>query len=291
MPDPNPSAAPGSADGPAQDGGASTGKDRLVGLLATAWSSMAELLATLTDGEWERPALPGWDVHDVVAHLVGTERMLSGERAPEPPPADRAGEHVRNDIARVNEGWVVALRARSHAELLADFSEVTARRLAALEAMGADDFDAPSWTPVGQATYGRFMEIRVFDCWMHEHDVRAAVGRPGDEDGPVAEQSLAEVVGSLGYVVGKRVGAPDGSSVSIHLTGPIHRDVHVLVDGRARVVASLDGPATASVSLPSTLFLRLAGGRVDPEAELANVELGGDPELARRLATRLAFTI
>lgn len=290
MPDPNPSAAPGS-NGPAPDGGAPTGKDRLVGLLATAWSSMAELLASLSDEEWERPALPGWDVHDVVAHLVGTERMLSGEQAPEPPAADRAGEHVRNDIARVNEGWVVALRARSHAELLADFVEVTARRLAALAAMGADEFDAPSWTPVGQATYGRFMEIRVFDCWMHEHDVRAAVGRPGDEDGPVAEQSLAEVVGSLGYVVGKRVGAPDGSSVTIHLTGPIHRDVHVLVDGRARVVDSLDGPATASVSLPSTLFLRLAGGRVDPEAELANVELGGDPELAHRLATRLAFTI
>ncbi len=282
MPDPHPPGTPA---------GALTEQDRLIALLRATWSSTAALLAQLSDDEWSRPALPGWDVHDVVAHLVGTERMLTGATSPPDLPADQASGHLHNDIGRVNERWVVALRERTHAELMADFEDVTTERLAALEAMDADGFDAPSWTPVGQATYGRFMEVRVFDCWMHEQDVRAAVGRPGDEDGPVAEQSLAEVVGSLGYVVGKRVGVPDGSSVTIHLTGPIHRDLHVLVDGRARVVESLDGPATASVSLSSTLFTRLAGGRVDPEVELARVELGGDPDLARRLATHLAFTI
>ena len=35
------------------------------------------------------------------------------------------------------------------------------------------DFDAPSWTPAGRdETYGRFMRIRHYDCFMHEHDIR-----------------------------------------------------------------------------------------------------------------------
>ncbi len=136
-----------------------------------------------------------------------------------------------------------------------------------------------------------WMQIRVFDCWMHEQDIRAAVGVPGNEAGPTAERSLDEVVGALGYIIGKRGRAPDGSSVLIRLTGPIERDLHVVVDGRARVIDTIDGEPTAMMSLSSSLFLRLAGGREDPEAALAGIQLGGDVALARQLATSLAFTI
>ncbi|MGH9086797.1 MAG: maleylpyruvate isomerase family mycothiol-dependent enzyme [Acidimicrobiales bacterium] len=266
-------------------------KGRVVSLLRREWAALAELLGGLTNEQWSRPALPGWDVHDVVAHVVGTERMLSGAGQPEVPPEATAAAHVRNEIARRNEEWVVDLRRRSHLELLGDFLEVSAARLAALDAMADPDFDAPSWTPVGDATYGRFMEVRVFDCWMHEQDVRAVTGLPGHEDGPVAEQSLHEVVRSLGYIVGKRAGVPDGASVTIRLTGPLARELHVVVDGRARVVADPPSPATAEIALGSALFLRLAGGRVDTDTALAEVAVAGDRALAHRLATSLAFTI
>lgn len=260
-------------------------------LLRSEWASIAALLGALPDEEWALPALPGWDVHDVVAHLVGTERMLAGDQVPAVPPEATEGAHVRNDIARVNEAWVVELRARTHAQLRDDFIAITTTRLGALEGMDAADFDAPSWTPVGPGTYGRFMEIRAFDCWMHEQDIRDVTGRQGNEDGPVAERALGEVVGGLGYIVGKRVGAPDGSSVTIHLTGPLRGDLHVVVDGRAAVVDALPGPPTAEITLGSSLFLRLAGGRIPPEEALAQLTLGGDLDLARRLATGLAFTI
>lgn len=267
-------------------------KDRIVDLLRHEWASLDALLAGLDDRQWARPALPGWDVHDVVAHVVGTERMLSGAGQPEVPPEATAVAHVRNEIAKLNEAWVVDLRRRTHAELLDDFRSVAGQRLAALGAMSDADFDAPSWTPVGDATYGRFMEVRVFDCWMHEQDVRAAVGIPGHEDGPVAVQALDEVVRALGYIVGKRAGVPDGSSVTIRLSGALPRELHVVVDGRARVVASPpSSPPTAEIGLGSSLFLRLAGGRMDPEVALEQVTLAGDRELARRLATSLAYTI
>ncbi len=269
-------------------------KDRIVTLLGDEWSVIADLASRLDPDGWVAPALPGWDVHDVLAHMVGTERMLDGVALP--PVAvggdgGNGGDHVRNDIGKANEAWVISLRTRSHAELLADFRAITAKRLASLTEMSTDEFYKPSWTPAGDGTYGRWMEIRVFDCWMHEQDIRVAAGRPGQEEGPAAEQSLAEVIGALGYIIGKRGRAPDGSSVLIRLTGPIERDLHVVTSGRAKVVDALDDEPTATISLSSSLFMRLAGGRQNPEGALGEVKLGGDVGLARQLATSLAFTL
>jgi uncharacterized protein (TIGR03083 family) len=265
-------------------------KDRIVELLGSEWSIICDLLDGLDDAAWSRPVLPGWDVHDVLAHLIGTERMLAGEQPPDP--ADiHAGSHVRNAVGEANETWVVALRDRPRGDLLDDFRTVTADRLAKLRAMSSDEFNAPAWTPAGQATYARFMQIRVFDCWMHEQDIRAAVGIPGNESGPAAEEALDEVVKALGYIVGKRGRAPDGSSILIRLTGPVRRDLPVVVDGRARVVAAIEGEPTASLALPSSLFFRLVGGRDQAEAAVGAIELGGDTGLARQLAMNLAYTI
>jgi uncharacterized protein (TIGR03083 family) len=267
-------------------------KDALVEALVAQWATTEELLSGLPDSAWSTPsALPGWTVHDIVAHIIGTESMLSGEQAPETVSDGTALPHVRNEIGAANENWVQAWRAKTPQEALARFRAVTSQRAQVLMSMTQEEFDAPSWTPVGQGTYGRFMQIRLFDCWMHEQDIRDAVGIPGHEDGPCAESSVDEVVKALGFIIGKRAGAPDGAAVTIQLTGPVHRSIHVVVDGRAKVVPALDRPATATLGISSTLFMRLAGGRVDPGPHVVEVSRDGDLELAERVARNLAFTI
>lgn len=262
----------------------------LIAQLGSTWASLTELCTGLDAGEWRRPtACPGWTVHDVIAHVMGTEALLLGRPAPQVDAGEPA--HVHNDIGRLNEAWVVGWRERSDAELLDELRDVTAERLAALRAMDDDDFSKPSWTPVGQATYGRFMQIRIFDCWVHEQDIRAATGRPGHESGPAAEQSIDEIERSLGFVVGKKVGAPDGSRLTVELTGPVQRSIHVAVDGRAKVVDSVDRPADAVLTTDSTTLAALACGRIDPGTAAGRVTLGGDAELAARLLGALAFTI
>ena len=57
------------------------------------------------------------------------------------------------------------------------------------------------------------MAIRSFDFWIHEQDIRVPLRRPGHTSGPAAELALDEVRRSFGYIVGKRAGIPDGSSV------------------------------------------------------------------------------
>jgi uncharacterized protein (TIGR03083 family) len=266
----------------------------LTAQLVEVWDALAELGAGVTDQEWSLPTpCPGWPISAQYAHVIGTESMLLGRSDPEVDPGEQS--HVRNDIGKFNEVWVAALAAETREQVLARLAEVTGERKQALQAMGEEEFSAPSWTPVGKADYRRFMQIRVFDCWVHEQDVRDAVARPGHEEGPVAEQAVDEIVRALGYLVGKKAGAPEGTSVTVELTGPVHRQLHVSVIGRAQVVETLDGPATSRVELASGAFTRLACGRVDPEAvlggALGGVRISGDEDLGRRLVSSLAFTI
>lgn len=269
--------------------------DALKAQLADVWDSLIALGAELTDEEWAAATpCPGWSVGAQYAHVIGTESMLLGRERPDVDPG--RPDHVRNDIGGGNEVWVAALARESRPEVLARFEETTGARRQALAAMGEDDFDAPSWTPVGQADYRRFMQIRVFDCWVHEQDVRDGIGRPGHEDGPAAEQSVDEIARSIGYLVGKRAGAPDGSSMTVELTGPVQRSIHArVVDGRARGVDSLEGAPTATVRLSSTALTRLACGRVDPGEVLGGaiggVDLSGDADLGERFVRNLAYTL
>jgi uncharacterized protein (TIGR03083 family) len=267
-------------------------REAIVPALVAEWSAIDRLLAALAPPQWALPtALPGWSVHDTVAHLIGTESMLAGQAAPSSGTDLRRLPYVRNDVGAANEQWVQSLRGESADAMLGRFRAITAERRAALEAMPAAQFDAPSWTPAGPGTYGRFMRIRVFDCWMHEQDIRDAVGMPGHGDGLCVAVALSEVADALGYIVGKRAAAPDGAAVTIELTGPERVTWHVLVDGRARLVDTLPGPPTAAVRLTSQLFSRLAGGRVPAAEHLAEITVDGDQELGHRVALALPFTI
>jgi uncharacterized protein (TIGR03083 family) len=251
------------------------------------------VVGDLSDSEWEQStSLPGWTVHDVVAHVIGTESMLQGLGTPEADIDVSALEHVRNDIGVLNECWVRNLRGLSHAELLEHFRATAAARREALTAMGEDQWHAMTATPAGPDSYGRFMRVRTFDCWMHEHDVRDAVGQPAEHSefaNTDSRLALDEMAASMGFVVGKLGKAPDGSRVRLELTGPLERTINVSVDGRAKVVDEFDGEPTATIALDGLLFTRLAGGRtaVDHDA----ITYGGDETVARRVVERLNYVI
>ncbi len=151
-------------------------------------------------------------------------------------------------------------------------------------------WEAESFTPAGQDSYGRFMRIRTFDCWMHEQDIRDALGRAGHEAGPAVELALDEMAAAMGFVVGKRAGAPAGAGVSFDLTGGAARRIHVAVADRASVVDSLAGPSTVELRMPVGTFTRLAGGRLAASAA-TGVEIRGDAELGQRILDNLAYTV
>ena len=269
-------------------------KDRTVAALGEVWASLSELLGGLTDEQWRLPSpLPGWSVQDNVSHIVGTEAMLAGEPGPSVEIDRDAHQHVRNDIGAFNEQWVESLRVAPSNEVLSRFRELTGARLAALEAMTADEWNAESFTPAGKDTYGRFMQIRVFDCWLHEQDIRDAVGTPGHETGLAVEVVLDEMSTALGFVVGKKAGAQSGQRVTFALTdgGVVVRSLHVEVGERAAVVPALNGPATVVLTMPIGVMTRRCAGRVGPDELLDQVAIDGNLELASKILANQSYTI
>lgn len=267
----------------------------LSGLFAV-WADLEKLLADLSDSQWKTAtALPGWTVQDVVSHIIGTESFLQGLPAPDIDIDVSALGHVRNEIGAMNESWVHSMRAHSPEQMRDELKAILQARRTALEDMSEQVWNEVTFTPAGPDSYGRFMRIRIFDCWMHEHDIRDAIGTPASDRElatTTARLSLDEMAGSMGFVVGKRAGAPDGSRVAIELTGPLQRTIKVQVDGRAKVVEDFGGAdPTTTITIDGLLFTRLAGGRTPAAEHEADIEFDGDDTVGRRVVENLNYVI
>ncbi|GAB3217142.1 maleylpyruvate isomerase family mycothiol-dependent enzyme [Mycolicibacterium hippocampi] len=253
--------------------------DELRGALQHCYAAFETLCADLGDDDWRAQSLcPEWTVRDVVDHVTSIEAVMAGwlpDDDTTPPPFEKAGEFLADTA-----GYPDKVRA---------VYDLRRRDLAALS---DDDLDRPCWTPVGPGTYGRFLAIRVFDFWVHERDITTPLGRATDDTGVAAEIALAEVENSIGYIVGKKVGLPDGKSLTFDLTGPLPRRLHVAVDGRAARVEHLEHP-DVTVTTDSTTFIQLACGRIDPQAQIDSgaISWTGDDELGDRAARNLRFTM
>lgn len=257
--------------------------DEIRTALVGCYSDFEELCASLSPREWVAQSLcPEWNVRDVVNHVTGIEAAMVGwlpDDPQTPPPFDNAAAFLNEPFAD-DAGYGANVRA------------IYDERRRDLAALTQGDLERPSWMPVGPGTYGRFLEIRVFDFWVHVRDITAPLGRDTDDAGVGAEIALGVVEDAIAFIVGKKVGLPDGTSVMFRLTGPITRELCVAVDGRARRVAGLDNP-NVTVVTDSTTFLQLACGRIDPQVQIDSgaISWTGDAELGERAARNLRFTM
>lgn len=261
-----------------------TSLDSIRDALGQSYTAIENLGAVLTPAQWRVQSLcPDWTVRGVVSHLASIEEMLVGWRpasADDRPPFDRVAAFAEQTAGLDDAAFAGRV------------AQTFGRRRADLAALSEDDLARPSWTPVGPATYGSFMAIRVFDFWVHERDITTPLGLPTDDGDARAELALNEVERSLGYIVGKKVGLPDGSSIAFRLTGPLRRDLYVAVDGRAKAVSHLDSP-DVELSTDSVTFVQLACGRIDPQEQIdaGRVQWTGSDELGHRAASNLRYTM
>lgn len=252
--------------------------------LETCFDSIETLIGSLSEQDWQTRSLcPDWDTRGVITHLVAIESILQGW-VPQPdadvPPFEKVGEFEQQAAT-----WSID-------ELVSQARSIFSARRSDLATMTDEQFAGPSMTPVGKATYQRFMDIRVFDFWVHERDITTPLGRSTEDGGPAAETAVDEVDMSIGYIVGKKIGLPDGMSIAFRLTGPVERSIYAAVDGRAARVENLDQPAVEVVT-DSTTFVQLACGRIDPQAQIDNgtITWSGDAEWGEKAARNLRFTM
>ena len=139
-------------------------------------AGLLDLLESLSDAQWAAPtACTGWDVRDVVAHLLGDllGRLSGSDQAA----TFRPGESLEHYIDRANDEWVIAARRIGRRQLIdlidscgAALDEEWARRDLAERSLGvswAGMNASPLWFDIGR---------ELTELWVHESQIRRAVG-------------------------------------------------------------------------------------------------------------------
>ncbi len=262
--------------------------------LLDLWEETAQdllaVLRDLTPEDHERPALPGWTVRDVLAHLAHLEADAAGMEQPDAAQVDVEARTNQPMPTAVTEAGVAARRNRSAAALLEELETACARRREVLTDLDTSDLTAPAPGLAGRLGWdiGTWLRNRPIDLWVHEQDVRAATGRPLTTTGEGAIH-VAGLMTRTFPVALRRL--PAGTGVIARISGPQGRVVAARVgeDGRAAPFDPEEAKGDETVlAMDDTTWLRLTGGRLDPvEAE---VEVSGDRQVGATVLRQLNVT-
>jgi uncharacterized protein (TIGR03083 family) len=150
---------------------------------AEARQRVTQLAGSLFEAETSTPvaACPGWTVHDVVAHLVGLVGDAVEGRLKGIPTEEQTGEQV----------------ARHRNLSMADMLDAWTMFAPRFETVVRDNEIWPA----------------VMDCVSHEHDIRAALGRPGNRDVPFVRLGAERLARSIDVGTRVRVTLDDGTVI------------------------------------------------------------------------------
>ncbi|MGI8846952.1 MAG: maleylpyruvate isomerase family mycothiol-dependent enzyme [Candidatus Dormibacteria bacterium] len=261
-----------------------------IDLLEGTWKSIGQLCHGL-DEQRSRLATdcPGWTVRDQIAHVIGSERGMRGEA---PPDVEVTTAHVHNPLGAFNERWVVTRRDVPFDTLLVEYHEIAAERIAEHRALTPDQLSEIVPTPAGRVPLADFIDLRVFDCFTHEQDIRRALGAPGRLDSEEARRAVRRMAAGLPRVVARIVGAPDGTRARFRVEGPAGGDWTVVVDDRRGRLQEGDvGAVMATLVSDVETFLCLCAGRWSAERVLAQerLQLESNTDFGHRIAQRLTL--
>ena len=252
--------------------------------------ALLNLLADLTPEEWARPtACPGWSVQDIAAHLLADDvGRLSGGRDDHDNPDFATGLDISTlpgliaAIDRQNALWVEAMR-RVSPQVLIDLLRLTGEQTASyfatldLAAIGGPvDWVGPEPAPVWLDLAREYTER-----WVHQQQIRDAVGRPGLQEPEWFAPVLAAFVLGLPRALGT-AGEP-GETVLLTITGEAGGQWLARRNAEGWVVAPGQGEApTAAVTLDQDSAWRLFTRGLSPDIARQHASLSGNQVLASR---------
>lgn len=227
-------------------------------------------------------SLPGWKTRDVLAHLVHIEEVLAyGETAP-------SAEGARVVASDYTQAGVESLADVPVAELLTRLDRAVAERSSQLTSLPEDAAAPADLTPGGVAwDWETLLRNRAVDAWMHEQDIRRAIGKPGGYESAGAQVTVRSFSTALPFIIGKRARVEPGHPVRFEIDGPVSiaRTIVVGEDGRA---ADTETEPRTTISMSTETFTRLAGGR--ESRENFEIRIEGDSMIADRVLANFAIT-
>ena len=132
------------------------------------------------------------------------------------------------------------------------------------------------------------------DAWVHEQDIRRALGVPGELESSVAAHAVGRVARAMPFVAARKAQAPDGATVVFDITGPAGQVVPVAIEGgRGSQLESEPESTTVRITTDVETFACLGCGRWDPVEALSSgkVTIVGDTALGATIVNQMNIMI
>jgi uncharacterized protein (TIGR03083 family) len=259
------------------------------------------LLESLSDNDWALPTVcPGWSVHDLAIHLYGSDvNVLSGDRDDF---HDRSGMLSGADLSdwgqllayidARNRLWVEANR-RISPQLLIDLLTQTGRLLdewwptVDLAAIGRP----VDWAGAGPAPTWVHVAREYTERWIHQQQIRDAVGRPGVTEAafllPVLDAFALALPVALSASAGTR-----GDVVELRASDIEEgRWQAVWIDGRWHLADGVTREPTTVVAMSGEIMWRLASRGITSDEARMHTSISGSASQADAVIHLVAMIV
>lgn len=245
--------------------------------------ALLRLLADLDDDDWCAPTpCPSWSAHQLMVHLVHDDlRRISGDRDGHTGAWVDASsfDELVVGLDRLNEQWVEAmtptLSPRLTRELLQWLAGATEEHLLGLDPDALET--SVAWA--GSGPHPNWLDVarEYTERWVHQQQLRDAVGRPGVTD----EEFVAPVVETFARGLPTSLPQPDASSrsITVRVTGPFERSWTLESGPSGWRFSTTAGPADTLVELPVDAFWRRAVRMIGRDEVENATNADGDREL------------
>jgi uncharacterized protein (TIGR03083 family) len=238
------------------------------------------LLGILSEQGWKTAALRGLDVQELVGHLTGVEHDTHRALAGDPAVAD--AEHAES-----TQGSAVRQAGRSPAETLDEWRRAADHTMELVRTPGghlAADGCAGRIAVHGiRLPLDDLLVVRAFELWVHDNDIRRAVGLPPSVPDPPVLRLMSDLAARMLPYAAARMGLPP-ADVRLVLTGTGGGTWDVAIGEETA------GRESLAIVADAVGFCRLAANRVTP-AELGSHITGDEGRAVSVLAAATTLAL
>ena len=264
----------------------------VVDLFLAERDALLQLLAGLSEEEWGRSSVcPGWSVKDVALHLLGDDvgrlsrgRDSFGGAAFVPQPDADFEAELLAFINEANERWVQATRRISPhllCDLLRFMGGETQRYFQSLDLFQIDE--PVSWAGPDPAPVWLDIAREYTERWLHQQQIRDAVGRPGLKERRFFAPVLDAFVRALPHTF-RDVDAPEGVHVKLTVSGAAGGEWSLVHgDGKWSLYLDVDAEPIAAVVMDQETAWRLFTKGISKDEASGRATLRGDRTLGMKV--------
>jgi len=251
------------------------------------------LLSQLQDEEWHTPTVcPGWSVKDIVLHLLGddvgglsrTRDVFNDSTLMSTPPSLNTWDDLVAYIIERNELWVQATRRMSN-RLVCTFLALTGEEIYQyfssldLYALG----EPVSWVGPDPAPVWLDIAREYTERWVHQQQIRDAVGRPGLKDQYFFAPVLETFVRALPRTF-REIHASDGTLIHLVISGEADDEWYLQREQERWILGkSSTSPAETTVVLDQEHAWRLFTKGIGKAETFQCASFNGNEMLARKV--------